>query len=150
MLPRARYAQILLTIMASLGAGLALSIAVSALWRCRDDAFTCSMDPVFSAATIVGYGLLSMMVFGVTASRNRSLRQFDVAAAVLVVPMVAVLVYVIIRNGGLGHFLANFERGARAVFQLYVPLCLTVLVQWALIRRMLPRPAGAMAGTTSA
>jgi hypothetical protein len=73
-----------------------------------------------------------------------------VAAAVLVVPVVAVLVYAIIRNGGLEHFLANFERGARAVFQLYVPLCLTVAVQWALTRRTLPRPAEAMAGATSA
>ena len=148
MLPRARFAQILLAILVSLGAGLALSITVSALWRCRDDAFACSMDPVFSAATIVGYGLLSMMVFGVTGSRNRSLRQFDVAAAVLVVPVAAVLVYAIIRNGGLGHFLANFERAARAVFQLYVPLCLTVMVQWALIRRA--RPAEAMPDEPSA
>jgi hypothetical protein len=150
MTPRARFAQILVAILASLGAGLALSIAVSAFWRCRDDAFTCSMDPVFSAASIVGYGLLSMMVLGVTAARSPAMRQLDVAAAVLVVPVVAVLVYAIIRNGGLEHFLANFERGARAVFQLYVPLCLTVAVQWALTRRTLPRPAEAMAGATSA
>jgi hypothetical protein len=135
MLPRARFAQILVTILASLAAGLALSIAVSALWRCRDDAFACSMDPVFSAATIVGYGLFSMMVLSVTANRNRATPQLDVAAAVLVVPVVAMLVYAIVRNGGLGHFLANFERAARAVFQLYVPLCLTVAVQWALTRR---------------
>jgi hypothetical protein len=148
MLPRARFAQILLAILASIGAGLALSIAVSALWRCRDDAFACSMDPIFSAATIVGYGLLSMMVFGVTASRSRTPRRLDAAAAVLVVPVVAVLVYAIIRNGGLGHFLANFERAARAVFQLYVPLCLTVMVQWALIRRT--RPVEAMPDTPSA
>jgi len=135
MLPRARFAQILVTILASLAAGLALSIAVSALWRCRDDAFACSMDPVFSAASIVGYGLFSMMVLSVTANRNRATPQLDVAAAVLVVPVVAMLVYAIVRNGGLGHFLANFERAARAVFQLYVPLCLTVAVQWALTRR---------------
>ena len=147
MLPRARLAQILLAILASIGAGLALSIAVSALWRCRDDAFACSMDPVFSAASIVGYGLLSMMVLGVTA-RSPALRQLDVAAAVLVVPVVAVLVYAIIRNGGLGHFLANFERAARAAFQLYVPLCLTVMVQWALIRRA--PPAEAIPGAPSA
>jgi hypothetical protein len=133
--PRARFAQILVAILVSLGAGLALSVAVSALWRCRDDAFTCSMDPIFSAATIVGYGLLPMMVFGVMAARSPTMRQLDVAAAVLVVPVVAVLVYAIIRNGGLGHFLANFERAARAIFQLYVPLCLTVAVQWALTRR---------------
>ena len=148
MLPRARFAQILIAILASLGAGLALSITVSALWRCRDDAFTCSMDPVFSAATIVGYGLLSMMVYGVTAARSPAMRRLDVAAAALVVPVVAVLVYAIIRNGGLGHFLANFERGARAIFQLYVPLCLTVMVQWALTRRALPRPVEAMPGST--
>lgn len=134
MLPRARFAQFLVTVLASLAAGLALSIAVSALWRCRDDAFACSMDPAFSAASIVGYGLLSMMVLSVTAARSPGMRQLDVAAAVLVVPVVAVLVYAIIRNGGLGHFLANFERGARAIFQLYVPLCLTVAVQWALTR----------------
>lgn len=150
MLPRARFAQFLITILASLAAGLALSIAVSALWRCRDDAFACSMDPVFSAASIVGYGLLSTMVLGVTASRSPAMRQLDVAAAALVAPVVAVLVYAIVRNGGLGHFLANFERAARAVFQLYVPLCLTVMVQWLLTRRTLPRPAEAIPGSTSA
>jgi hypothetical protein len=148
MLPRARFAHILLAVLASLGTGLALSIAVSALWRCRDDAFACSMDPIFSAATVVGYGLLSMMVFGVTASRSPAMRQLDVTAAALVVPVIAVLVYAIIRNGGLGHFLANFERAARAVFQLYVPLCLTVMVQWALLRRT--RPAEAMPNAPSA
>mgnify|MGYP001351666727 CR=1 FL=1 len=150
MLPRARFAQILVAILGSLGAGLAASIAVSALWRCRDDAFACSMDPIFSVATIVGYGLLSMTVLGVTAARSRTLRQIDVAAAVLIVPVIAVLVYAIIRNGGLGHFLANFERAARAVFQLYVPLCLTVIVQWLLTRHTLLRPAEAIPGTTSA
>ena len=97
------------------------------------------MDPIFSAATIVGYGLLSIMVLGVTA-RSTGVRQIDVAAAALIAPVVAVLVYAVIRNGGLGHFLANVERAARSIFQLYVPLALTVAVQWMLMRRQVPQP----------
>jgi hypothetical protein len=130
-----RFGRILVAIVASLAAGLALSIGVSALWRCFDDAFACSLDPIFSAASIAGYGLLSMVVFGVAAGRGANGRNIDVAAAVLIAPVVAVLVYAIVRNGGLGHFLANFERAARGICQLYLPLCLTVAVQWMLVRR---------------
>ena len=126
-------------VLASLGAGLALSIAVSALWRCRDEAFACSLDPIFSAAAIVGYGLLAIAVFAV-AARQARIQPLDIAAAALIAPVVAVLVYAVIRNGGLEHLLANFERAARGTFQLYVPLCLTVAVQWLMTRRALPTP----------
>lgn len=132
---RARFAQILVAILASLGGGLALSVAVSTVWRCRDDAFACSLDPIFSAASIVGCGLLSMIVFGVMTTRHAEPRHLDAAAAALIAPVVGLLVYAIIRNGGLEHFLANFERGARGIFQLYLPLCLTIAVQWLLARR---------------
>jgi hypothetical protein len=137
--PKSRFGQIFVAIVASLTAGLALSIGVSAFWRCLDDAFACSLDPIFSAASIAGYGLLSMVVLGVTAGRRAKGRHLDVAAAILIVPIVVVLVYAIIRNGGLGHLLANLERAARAIFQLCVPLCLTVTVQWLLIRRDAPQ-----------
>lgn len=106
--------------MASLGAGLALSVAVSALWRCRDDAFTCSMDPIFSAAT---------------GGAERRAAPSRCGRGGFIAPVVGLLVYAIIRNGGLEHFLANFERAARGIFQLHVPLRLTIAVQWLLAQR---------------
>ena len=74
-----------------------------------------------------------MLVMGITLWRARSERAIWIAMLVLLAPIGAILLIGIVQGGAS----INLAREAQGLLQFVVPLCLTVIVQWFLLRRYL-------------
>ena len=117
----------------SLGAGMSV-VYVATHWLPRfDDAASVGMGEVFGILGTMFYAVVTMLVMGITLWRARSERAIKIAMIILLAP-IAVILLVGITQGGARIDLA---REAQGLLQFIVPLCLTVVVQWYLLRRHL-------------
>ena len=74
-----------------------------------------------------------MLVMAIALWRARSERAIWITMVVLLAPIATILLIGISQSSG--RF--NLARDGQGMFQFIVPLCLTVTVQWFLLRRTL-------------
>lgn len=117
----------------SFGAGISL-VYVATHWLPRfDDAASVGMGEVYGIVGTIFYAVVTMLVLGITLWRARSERAIKIAMWVLLAP-IAVIVLI-----GFGQVGANFNlaRDGQGALQFIVPICLTVTLQWYLLRHYL-------------
>ena len=115
----------------SLAAGLSL-VYVATHWLPRfDDAASVGMGEVFGILGTIFYTVVTMLVMGTTLWRTRSENAIWIAMLVLLTPIAGILLIGITQSGAS----INLAREGQGLLQFIVPLCLTVVVQWFLLRR---------------
>jgi uncharacterized membrane protein len=122
-----------------LAGALSLGTAISVVYvatHCLprfDDAASIGMGEVFGIFGSIFYAVVTMLVMGITLWRARSENAIWIAMLVLLAPIGAILLIGIAQGGAS----INLAREAQGLLQFVVPLCLTVIVQWFLLRRHL-------------
>jgi hypothetical protein len=117
----------------SVAAGIAV-VYVATHWLPRfDDAASVGMGEVFGILGTIFCTVVTMLVMGITLWRARSENAIWIAMLVLLAPIAGILLIGIIQNGAS----INLAREAQGLLQFIVPLCLTIMVQWFLLRRYL-------------
>jgi hypothetical protein len=120
----------------SLGAALALVYFASHWLPCMDDHASCGMGEVFGVIGTLVYAPVAMIVYGITLWRARGVRAIGIAMIALLVPIVLILVVGMSRGGRLSM------RDLQGMLQFTVPLSLTVVLQWLVLRAYLRRQTG--------
>lgn len=117
----------------SLGAGIAV-VYVATHWLPRfDDAASVGMGEVYGILGTIFYTVVTMLVMGITLWRTRSENAIWIAMLALLAPIAGILLIGITQSGAS----INLAREGQGLLQFIVPLCLTVMVQWFLLRRYL-------------
>ena len=125
--------------MSILAAAVALAVSLSLVyvathWLPRfDDAASVGMGEMFGVIGSIFYTIVTLLVMGITVWRARSEWAIKVAMLVLLAPVVLILLIGMAQSGA--RF--NLGREVQGLLQFVVPLCLTVLIQWYLLRRIL-------------
>jgi hypothetical protein len=129
------FLMVLLAGVLSFGAGIAL-VYIATHWLPRfDDAASVGMGEVFGILGTTFYAILTMLVMGITLWRARSERAIKIAMFVLLAPIAVILLIGMSQGGGR----IDIAREAQGLLQFIVPLCLTVTIQWFLLRHYLRR-----------
>lgn len=117
----------------SLGAGIAV-VYVATHWLPRfDDAASVGMGEVYGILGTIFYTVVTMLVMGITLWRTRSENAIWIAMLALLAPIAGILLIGMTQSGAS----INLAREGQGLLQFIVPLCLTVMVQWFLLRRYL-------------
>ncbi len=128
-----------LFVMVPFAAALSLGIAISVVYVAThwlppfDEPASIGMGEVFGILGSIFYAAVTMLVISFTLWRTRSERAIWIATLVLLAPIGAILFIGIIQGGTS----INLAREVQGLLQFIVPLCLTVMVQWFLLRRYL-------------
>jgi uncharacterized membrane protein YesL len=117
----------------SLGAGIAVVYVATHWLPPFDEPASIGMGEVFGILGSILYAAVTMLVMGVTLWRARSERAIWIAMLVLLAPIGAILLIGLTQSG----VRINLAREVQGLLQFIVPLCLTVMVQWFLLRRYL-------------
>ena len=125
----------ILAIVASAVAGMLAYAAVSFLpdW---DDAAGHGLGEAFRALLIVGYVILSMLLYGVALRRSNRQRHLSRALYILFLVPFLIVVLGLIDNGVRG---INWLRETVGMVQMFVPLWMVALVQWLILHIYLSR-----------
>jgi hypothetical protein len=125
----------ILAIVASAVAGMLAFAAVSFLpdW---DDAAGRGLGEAFRALLIVGYVILSMLLYGVALRRSNRQRHLTRALYILFLVPFLIVVLGLVDNGVRG---INWLRETVGMVQMFVPLWMVALVQWLVLHIYLSR-----------
>jgi len=115
----------------SLGAAISVVYVATHWLPAFDEAASIGMGEVFGILGSIFYAVVTMLVMGITLWRARS--AIWIAMLVLLAPIGAILLIGITQGGSR----INLAREAQGMLQFIVPLVLTVVVQWFLLRRHL-------------
>jgi hypothetical protein len=121
----------------SLGIAFALVYAASHWLPCYDDPASCGMGEVYGVIGTLFYAPCAMLAFGITLWRKRSERAIGIATFCLLVPIAAIVLFGMSQNGTRLEF-----REFQGALQFFVPLTLTVVLQWLILRTYLRWQAG--------
>jgi hypothetical protein len=125
----------ILAIVASAVAGLLAYAAVSVLpdW---DDATGRGLGEAFRAVLIVGYVILSMLMYGLALRRSDRQRHLKRALYILFLVPLLIVALGLVDNGVRG---INWLREIVSMVQMFVPLWIVALVQWLVLHIYLSR-----------
>jgi hypothetical protein len=125
----------ILAIVASAVAGLLAYAAVSVLpdW---DDAAGRGLGEAFRAVLIVGYVILSMLLYGLALRRSDRQRHLKRALYILFLVPLLIVALGLVDNGVRG---INWLREIVGMVQMFVPLWIVALVQWLVLHIYLSR-----------
>jgi ABC-type nitrate/sulfonate/bicarbonate transport system permease component len=133
--------RLLLSVIAAGGLSFAVAFglvyAASHWLPCFDDRAACGLGEVYGTIGTLFYAPLAMIVFGLTLWRWPTERAIGIVALVLLTPIILLLLYGILLNEAQIRL-----RELQGALQFFVPLALTVLVQWFVLRGYLRRRAG--------
>jgi hypothetical protein len=126
---------LMVPVAAALSLGAAITVVYGAThWLPRfDDAASIGMGEVYGILGSVFYAVVTMLVMGITLWSARTERAIWIAMLVLLAPIALILLIGIVQSGT--HI--NVARDGQGLLQFVVPVCLTVTVQWFLLRRTL-------------
>jgi hypothetical protein len=127
----------ILAFVASVVAGLLAFAAVSFLpdW---DDPAGRGLGEAFRVVLIMGYVILSMILYGFAVWRgNRERRLKRALRVLLLVPFLIVVLGLV--NNGAQHI--DWLREGVGMLQMFTPLWIVALVQWLILRNYLSRSA---------
>jgi len=108
-----------------------------ALLPCEGERLGCNIDQAIGAYGVAIWAMLGPLIFGVTLFISRSRLALAGAAGVLLAPLVAFLVLTQIEHTRYLGF--EPERQLRAFLVSVLPPALTVLMQYLILRRVVPR-----------
>jgi hypothetical protein len=120
----------------SLLAGLAFAQAI-ALVPCRGEGLPCKIDEAIGGYAVIIWAILGPVIFGVTLSIARNRIALAGAMALLLVPLVAF--FLITRIEHTLYLGFEPERQFRTFLVAFAPAALTVLVQYLMLRLVVPQ-----------
>jgi hypothetical protein len=131
------FAVILLASLLSLFAGLAVTIAGSAVVPCSSDPAGCGMGEAYRVFAVPVYVLVAMIAVSLSApGRNRE-RALRVVMKVLMLVPVFLIVFGFVADGSAGRSTPMSD--VREALQLAAPFWGVVLMQWFVVRDFLRR-----------
>jgi len=130
---------VLLAGLLSLFAGLAATIAGSALIPCSSDPAGCGLGEAYRVFGVPIYVLIAMATFGLAAAGKNRQGAVRVAMKVLLLVPLFLIVFSIIADLSAGKPLRSSDM--REALQAAVPVWAVILVQWFVVRDFLRRRA---------
>ena len=121
----------------SFAVAFGLVYAASHWLPCFDDRAACGLGEVYGTIGTMFYAPLAMIVFGISLWRWSTERAIGIAAVILLAPIVLILLYGMLLNEAQIRL-----RELQGALQFFVPLALTVVLQWLMLRGYLRRRAG--------
>ncbi len=117
-------------------AGLAFALAIGFI-PCRGEGLPCKIDEAIGAYAVIIWAILGPIIFGVTLFIARNRTALAGAMAVLLVPPLAI--FLITQSEHALYLGFEPERQMRTFLVALVPPALTVLVQYLMLRLVVPR-----------